>query len=183
MQCCSRVALLTMPCIAAVQNLFVPYCCRMHLTAPFYCLGSFSRLVGVLNGIRSKPCTPPVPGQNCRRASRICRPHLGGIVDNGSYLLHRMPKRCIDVQRQRHRSGPEIGGLRKRQRATLPRWAQQSAERKILALAQVLTDYYSNESAQIFCAQFIAYSPSSSFAPLDTPPDPGTVSMVFFAAS
>lgn len=38
-------------------------------------------------------------------------------------------------------------------------------------------------SAQMLRAQPWAYLPSSSLAALDTPPEPGTVSMVFFSAS
>jgi hypothetical protein len=40
-----------------------------------------------------------------------------------------------------------------------------------------------SESAQMLRAQAIAYSPSSALAAVDRPPEPGTVSMVFCAAS
>jgi hypothetical protein len=38
-------------------------------------------------------------------------------------------------------------------------------------------------SAQILFAQLMAYTPSCTFAAVDTPPDPGTISRVFLPAS
>ena len=48
---------------------------------------------------------------------------------------------------------------------------------------QRMTQIYAKLSAQILRAQAMAYLPSSSLAALETPPEPGTVNMVFLSAS
>lgn len=49
--------------------------------------------------------------------------------------------------------------------------------------AHAVRHFYAKESAQIVCAQPHAYTPSSSFASVDSPPLPATVTMVFLSAS
>lgn len=73
-------------------------------------------------------------------------------------------------------------------RASLGPIAGCDAERKAAGIARRMDDAmtrgaYARMSAQMFCAQANAYLPSSAVGAGESPPDPGTVSIVFLAVS